>query len=155
MVTNSDALSVKLEDGRSFDATVISSDTSADLAVIKISATGLPAVTLGDSSSVRVGEGVLAIGTPLGEYNDTVTSGIISAKDRTITVQGEQRGQTVSLSNLIQTDAAINPGNSGGPLVNSSGEVIGVVTAASQSAQGLGFAIPINAAKTMINQAEA
>jgi serine protease Do len=155
VVSGSDSLSVKLADGRTFDATVVSSDTSADLAVIKIDATGLTAATLGDSSAVQVGEGVLAIGTPLGEYTDTVTSGIISATDRSITVQGETRGQTESLSNLIQTDAAINPGNSGGPLVNASGQVIGVVTAESGSAQGLGFAIPINAAKAMISQAEA
>jgi len=150
VVAGADQLTVQLPDGRQLPATVIQSDTAADLATIKVDATGLTAATLGDSSSVQVGERVYAIGSPLGEYSDTVTSGVLSATNRSITVSGERRGQSEDLTGLLQTDAAINPCNSGGPLIDGNGAVIGIVTAGSSNAQGIGFAIPINAAKNLI-----
>ena len=152
VVSGAQSLTVDLPDGRQLPATVVTADSAADLALIRVSATGLTAATLGDSSAVQVGQAVFAIGTPLGEYADTVTGGIISATGRSITVSGEVRGQSEDLSGLLQTDAAINPGNSGGPLIDATGKVIGIVTAGSGSAQGLGFAIPINVAKTLIAQ---
>jgi S1-C subfamily serine protease len=152
VVSGAQSLTVDLPDGRQLPATVVIADSAADLALIRVSATGLTAATLGDSSAVQVGQAVFAIGTPLGEYADTVTGGIISATDRSITVSGEVRGQSEDLSGLLQTDAAINPGNSGGPLIDATGKVIGIVTAGSGSAQGLGFAVPINVAKTLIAQ---
>jgi serine protease Do len=152
VVSGAQSLTVDLPDGRQVPATVVTADSTADLALIRVAATGLTAATLGDSSTVQVGQTVLAIGTPLGEYADTVTAGIISATDRSITVSGEVRGQSEDLSGLLQTDAAINPGNSGGPLIDATGKVIGIVTAGSGSAQGLGFAIPINAAKALVAQ---
>jgi S1-C subfamily serine protease len=115
-----------------------------------VQATGLKAAKLGDSSALQVGELAIAIGSPLGTFTDTVTSGIVSGLNRSVTV-GEAGSQvTQDLTGLIQTDAAINPGNSGGPLLDASGAVIGLVTASSSSAQGIGFAIPINQAKQMI-----
>jgi S1-C subfamily serine protease len=155
VVAGADQLTVQLPDGRQLPATVIQSDTAADLATIKVDATGLTAATLGDSSSVQVGERVYAIGSPLGEYSDTVTSGVLSATNRSITVSGERRGQSEDLTGLLQTDAAINPGNSGGPLIDGNGAVIGIVTAGSSNAQGIGFAIPINAAKNLIASSNA
>jgi serine protease Do len=155
VVEGASQLTVDLVDGRQLPATVVTADTTADLAVIKVDATGLTPATLGDSSAVQVGETVYAIGSPLGNYTDSVTSGVLSAINRSITVGGETRGQTNDLKGLLQTDAAINPGNSGGPLIDGSGSVIGLVTAGSSSAQGIGFAIPINAAKAMIASASA
>ena len=153
VVAGADSLTVQLADGRKLPGTVVSSDTAADLATVRVQASGLTAAHLGKSSTIKVGESVVAIGTPLGEYTDTVTAGIISATDRTITVAGDRRGQSAQLSGLLQTDAAINPGNSGGPLIDAAGNVIGVVTAGSESAQGIGFAIPIDAAASMISAA--
>src|SRR5690606_9280786 len=108
----------------------------------------LPAAELGDSSSVRVGQKVVAIGNSLGQYQNTVTSGIVSGKGRPISAYAGD--QVEHLTDLIQTDAAINPGNSGGPLLNVSGQVIGINTAIVEDAQGIGFAIPINATKGML-----
>ena len=122
------------------------SSTDNDLALIKIDATGLAAATIGDSSTLQVGQTAIAIGSPLGTYTETVTQGIISATGRDITVTDEQTGRPTQLHDLLQTDAAINPGNSGGPLLNASGAVIGINTAVAASAEGLGFAIPISAA---------
>ena len=120
-----------------------------DLAVIKVDETGLPAAELGDSSQLVVGDPVIAIGTPLGlQFQHTTTAGIISALDRTVEV-GTERGQNF-MEDLIQTDASINPGNSGGPLVNIQGQIIGINTVKVASAEGIGFAIPINAAKPVI-----
>ena len=125
-----------------YEATVIYSDDSMDLAVIKISAAGLTAAVLGDSDQVNVGEVAVAIGNPLGlDYQRSVTAGIVSALDRSIQLE-----QYSFATNLIQTDAAINSGNSGGPLLNSQGEVIGINTYKLTSGEGMGFAIPINAA---------
>ena len=131
VVSGAQSLTVDLPDGRQLPATVVTADSATDLALIRVSATGLTAATLGDSSAVQVGQAVFAIGTPLGEYADTVTGGIISATDRSITVTGEVRGRSEDLSGLLQTDAAINPGNSGGPLIDATGNVIGIVTAGS------------------------
>jgi S1-C subfamily serine protease len=155
VVSGAQTLTVTLADGRELTASVVSTDSAKDLAIIRANGSGLTPATLADSSKVQVGEAVYAIGTPLGEFAESVTAGILSATGRTITVSGETRGQSVQLSGLLQTDAAINPGNSGGPLVDANGAVIGIVTAGSSNAQGLGFAIPINAASSMIAQAEA
>jgi putative serine protease PepD len=153
VVAGGGSLSVELSDGRAFDATVVAEDASADLAMIRINATGLTSAHLGDSAAVQVGESVLAIGSPLGTFTETVTKGIVSGTDREITVRSDVTGRPTTLSHLIQTDAAINPGNSGGPLIDASGAVIAIATATSASAEGLGFAIPIDDAKTLIAQA--
>jgi S1-C subfamily serine protease len=152
VVENSTSLSVLLSDGRTVSATVVKTDPTHDLAVIRASATGLTPAKLGDSSTIQVGETVLAIGSPLGTFTGSVTEGIISATNRTITVNdgGSRTGTT--LSGLLQTDAAINPGNSGGPLVDGAGKVIGVATAGSAQGSGVNFAIPINTARTLISQ---
>ena len=140
---------VTLEDGKTYDGTVMWSDTSLDLSITKIEAKNLSYVTLGDSKEIRVGETVYAIGNPIGfEFRRTVTSGIISAKNRTIKL--EENNSQVYMSDLIQTDATINPGNSGGPLITPSGEVVGINTVKITSAEGIGFAIPINVVKSII-----
>ena len=108
---------------------------------------------IGDASKLQVGETAIAIGSPLGTFTESVTRGIISATGRTITVQDEATGQPETLNGLLQTDAAINPGNSGGPLLDASGAVIGINTAVSTQAEGLGFAIPISDASSLIAQA--
>ncbi len=143
------SLTVHLNDGREFDATIYGIDTLTDLAIVKVNATGLPTAPIGDSSTVQVGQQAIAIGSPLGTFTDSVTSGIISAVGRSIPVDSGQ------LSNLIQTDTAINPGNSGGPLLDPSGKVIGINTAVAGQAQNIGFAIPINIARPMMAQASA
>ena len=134
-----------LKDGRSFDASVYGVDTLTDLAIVKVDATGLPTASIGDSSTVQVGQQAFAIGSPLGTFTDSVTSGIISALGRTIPVEGG-----TILDNLIQTDTAINPGNSGGPLLDPSGKVIGINTAGATGSQGIGFAIPIDIARPLL-----
>src|SRR3954454_76033 len=143
-------LTVTLKDGRSFDASVYGIDTLTDLAIVKVDATGLPTAPIGDSSSIQVGQQAIAIGSPLGQFTDSVTSGIISALGRTIPVEGGE-----ILNNLIQTDTPINPGNSGGPLLDPSGAVIGINTAVAGNSQGIGFAIPINIARPLLQQASA
>jgi S1-C subfamily serine protease len=155
VVSGAQSLTVTLADGRELAASVVSADTDKDLAIVRVDATGLTAATLAGSSTVQVGEAVFAIGTPLGEYAESVTAGIVSGTGRSITVEGETRGQSEQLTGLLQTDAAINPGNSGGPLVDATGAVIGIVTAGSSNAEGLGFAIPVDAASSLIAQAEA
>ncbi len=144
----SGGLIVELKDGSQYTGEVYGVDTLTDLAIVKIDATGLPAAPVGDSESLRVGQLVIAIGSPLGTYSNTVTSGIVSAKGRQITVE-----DGTSLSNLIQTDAAINPGNSGGPLLDAAGNVIGINTAVARGSNGIGFAIPINIARPIMRQA--
>lgn len=140
---------VTLEDGRNFDGTVVWSDVDLDLSIVKISAKDLPAVTLADSNSIRVGESVYAIGNPIGfEFRRTVTSGIISAKNRTIKL--EEENNLSYMTDLIQTDATINPGNSGGPLIYPNGDVIGINTVKISTAEGIGFAVPINVVKQVI-----
>ena len=150
VVTGSDSLTVTLPDGRQVSATVVSTDPTHDVALIKANATGLVPLPLGDSSNLTVGELAIAVGSPLGTFNDTVTNGIVSALDRTIQVSEPGARQQTRLSGLIQTDAAINPGNSGGPLLDASGNVIGLITAQASGAQGVGFAVPINAARSLL-----
>lgn len=121
-----------------------------DLSIVKIEAKNLPYVNLGDSSKIRVGETVYAIGNPIGyEFRRTVTSGIISAKNRTIKI--DEKDKSSYMTDLIQTDATINPGNSGGPLIYPNGEIIGINTVKISSAEGIGFAIPINIIKHIID----
>lgn len=147
VVAGSDTVDVTLKDGRSFEGRVIGRDSVTDVAVVKISSRGLPAVNLGKSESLTPGQWAIAIGNPLG-LDNTVTAGIISAIGRSSSQVGVP-GKRVS---FIQTDAAINPGNSGGPLLNDRGEVIGVNTAIRADAQGLGFAIPIETAQRVAEQ---
>ena len=153
VVENARTLTVTTADGQELSATVVSSDPDHDIAVIRATGGTLVPATLGDSAKLAVGQTVLAIGSPLGEFTETVTRGIVSALNRSITIGNQQTGRSENLSELIQTDAAINPGNSGGALINERGEVIGMNTAVAGSAEGIGFAIPINAAKQIIDQA--
>lgn len=140
---------VTLENGNTYDGTVVWSDSDLDLSITKINAKNLDYVTLGDSSQIRVGETVYAIGNPIGfEFRRTVTSGIISAKNRTIKI--EETDKSSYMTDLIQTDATINPGNSGGPLIYPNGEVLGINTVKISSAEGIGFAVPINIIKPII-----
>ena len=140
---------ITLENGENYDGTVVWSDTDIDLSITKINAKNLSYVNLADSNQIRVGETVYAIGNPIGfEFRRTVTSGIISAKNRTIKI--EENDKQAYMTNLIQTDATINPGNSGGPLIYPNGEVIGINTVKISSAEGIGFAIPINIVKPII-----
>lgn len=146
--TNPTSVTVTLMDGNEYEADILYADDNMDLAVIKIEATNLPTVQLGDSDALSVGEVAIAIGNPLGlEYERSVTAGIVSALDRSIALSQKQLAE-----NLIQTDAAINHGNSGGPLLNSQGQVIGINTYKLSNGEGMGFAIPINVAKPVINQ---
>lgn len=146
--SNPKSLTVTLMDGAEHAAQVLFASEEMDLAVIKIDATGLTVASLGDSRSLRVGEVAIAIGNPLGlEYERSVTAGIVSALNRSILISQSQVAQ-----NLIQTDAAINSGNSGGPLLNANGEVIGINTYKLRNVEGMGFAVPINAAKPVLEQ---
>lgn len=141
---------VSLAGGENVDGRTLWADPVMDLAIVKINVTGLPSAKLGDSNILRVGEPAIAIGNPLGlEFQRTVTSGIVSALNRTIEISTDKG--TNFMEDLIQTDASINPGNSGGPLMNSKGEVIGINTVKVTTAEGIGFAIPINVAKPIIN----
>ncbi len=155
VVADGGTLTVQLSDGRQFPATVVGTDPTHDVAVVKITATGLPTVTLGDSDKIQVGQLAVAIGDPLGTFAGTVTTGIVSGTGREIDVQDVVTRRPVHLTGLIQTDAAINEGNSGGPLLNAAGQVIGINTATDSSAQGIGFAVPINIAVALLTQAEA
>ena len=141
VISGASKITVTLKNKKTYKATLVGTDSDADIAVLKIKATGLTAATYGDSSELQVGDQVVAIGNPLGELGGTATTGIISALNRSLTIEG----QTM---NLLQTDASINPGNSGGALFNSSGNLIGIVVAKSTGSdvEGLGFAIPINKA---------
>jgi S1-C subfamily serine protease len=153
VVDDSQRLSVTLMSGQELPATIVRISDTTDLALIKVDATGLPAATIGDSGSLQVGQTAIAIGSPLGTYTETVTRGIVSGLDREITVTDQSTRRQSTLKGLIQTDAAINPGNSGGPLLDAAGQVIGLNTAVATSAEGLGFAIPIGAAKDLIGLA--
>jgi serine protease Do len=155
VVEGATSLTVALEDGRELDARVVASDTDLDLAVVKVAATGLPTVEIGSSADLQVGQLVVAIGSPLGAFTDSVTSGILSATGRTITVTDAVSRQRKTIDHLLQTDAAINEGNSGGPLLDANGRVIGINTAEASSANGIGFAIPIDEAAAIIASATA
>lgn len=145
---NAKEISVLFENGDKKAGTVLWYDSAIDLAIVKVDETNLPVATLGDSDKLEVGETAIAIGNPLGlEFQRTVTSGIISGLHRSIKVD-----EANVIEDLIQTDASINPGNSGGPLLNSRGEVVGINTAKIKSAEGLGFSIPINIVKPIIQQ---
>ena len=147
VVDGATAITVHLKDGRDFTGSVYGIDTLTDLAIVKVEATDLTAATLGRSSAIQVGQTAIAIGSPLGVYTNSVTAGIISAIGREITTESGR------LDGLLQTDAAINPGNSGGALVDSSGAVIGINTAISTEGAGIGFAIPIDIARPIMEQA--
>lgn len=140
---------VTLENGRSYSANVVWSDSNLDLSICKINVKNLPYAKLGDSSNIRVGEAVYAIGNPIGyEFQRTVTAGIISALDRTVRI--DENEASTYMEDLIQTDATINPGNSGGPLINLDGNVIGITSVKITTAEGIGFAVPINVVKPII-----
>lgn len=146
VVQNSKSLSAAFTDGSHAEATVVGSDPATDLAVIRAQASGLPYATLGDSTRLRVGQLVIAIGNPLG-FQSTVSTGVVSAQGRTLR---SQQGRLIE--NIIQHTAPLNPGNSGGPLVDSRGRVVGVNTAIIAMAQGIGFAIPANTARWALPQ---
>lgn len=140
---------ITMNTSKTYTGTVVWSNSDIDMAIIKINEKKLKYATLGNSDNIHVGQTVYAIGNPIGyEFQRTVTSGIVSAKDRTIKL--EENGQEVYMEDLIQTDATINPGNSGGPLINSNGEVIGINSIKITSAEGIGFAVPINTVKSVI-----
>ena len=133
-----------------YKASVVWSDVNIDLSIVKVQANGLKKIELGDSGDVKVGQSVFAVGNPIGyEFRKTVTSGIVSALNRTIKIDDNESSSYIS--DLIQTDATINPGNSGGPLVNKDGKVIGINTVKITSAEGIGFAVPINVIKPVID----
>ena len=142
VVDGASTITVTIGD-KDYTATLVGEDTTSDIAVIKIDADGLPPATVGNSDSLKVGQSVMAVGNPLGELGGTVTGGMISALNRSVTIQGSSSVNTMS---LIQMDASVSPGNSGGGLFNMNGELVGIVNAKSSSsdAEGLGFAIPIN-----------
>ncbi len=140
---------ITLENGYTYEGSVVWCDSDLDLSITKINATNLPYATIGDSSNLKAGETVYAIGNPIGyEFRKTITSGIISSTNRSI--RFEENNNVVYMTDLIQTDASINPGNSGGPLLRSNGEVIGVNTVKITSAEGIGFAVPVNVVKPVI-----
>jgi len=150
VVSNAEAITVTLNDKRSFKAKVVGTDPASDVAVIQIEGDGLPFLRLGDSDRIRVGDWAIAIGNPLGMLRGSVTVGIISARGRAnLNIFGSDE---LAFQDFIQTDASINFGNSGGPLCNIRGEVIGINTAINPSGQGIGFAIPINLAKHVADQ---
>ena len=151
VIEDADSIQVSFVDGTTYDATLVGGESENDIAVLKVDATGLTPVIIGDSDNVKVGEQVVAIGNPLGELTFSMTSGIVSAKDRSITMENGE------VMNMIQTDTAINSGNSGGPLFDMYGQVIGITCAklsgsrsSSSTIVGLGFAIPINDIKDMV-----
>jgi S1-C subfamily serine protease len=153
VVEDASGLTVELKDGSEYDGRVYGIDTLTDLAIVKIDPRDdeqFTAAEVGDSAELKVGQLVVAIGSPLGTYSNSVTSGIVSATGRTIRVEDGTR-----IDNLIQTDAAINPGNSGGPLLDAAGNVIGINTAVATDSNGIGFAIPINIARPIMRQAVA
>ena len=147
VINGASKITVRLRNGETYDATLVGTDPKTDVALLKIQGAKLTPAALGDSDSLQVGELAVAIGNPLGQLGGTVTNGIISALDREITLDG----QTM---NLLQTNAAINPGNSGGGLFNDKGELVGLVVAksAGNDVEGLGFAIPVNEVKTIVNE---
>ena len=142
---------VTLENGNSYKANVVWADSTLDLSILKINIEGMRSAKLGDSSKVKTGQTVYAIGNPIGyEFQRTVTSGIISAESRTLNFK--ENNTDILMTDLIQTDADINPGNSGGPLINTKGEVIGINSLKIDSAEGIGFAVPINIIKPIIEK---
>ena len=149
VVASASKIEVVTTDGTTYsDVELVGADPLNDISYLKVkNVTDLQPAELGDSSTLRVGQQVIAIGNALGQFQNTVSSGIISGKGRPLTAGGEEDASSESLTDLLQTDAAINPGNSGGPLLNYSGQVIGINTAVASNAEGIGFAIPVNATK--------
>lgn len=154
VIDGATTITVILDDGTTYEnVEVAATDPLNDIAFLKVKdVSDLKAATLGDSKTITVGQQVIAIGNALGEYQNTVTSGIISGTGRSVTASDSSGYNTETLSDMIQTDAAINSGNSGGPLVNAAGEVIGINTATSTSAENMGFAIPVSSVKGMLAQ---
>ena len=154
VIEDATSITVVLDDGTTYDdVELAASDPLNDVAYLKIKdVSDLTAATLGDSKTISVGQQVIAIGNALGQYQNTVTSGIISGTGRSVTASDSSGYNVETLTDMIQTDAAINSGNSGGPLVNAAGEVIGINTATSSSAENMGFAIPISSVKGMLSQ---
>lgn len=151
VVSDTDATyKILTNDNQKYDIKKIYRDPLNDLAILKVDAKNLKPLPLGDSSQIKLGQMAIAIGTPLGEFRNTVTTGIISGLGRGITAGSPFEGFVEKLDNVIQTDAAISPGNSGGPLLNSSGQVIGVNSAIAQDGQNIGFALPINLVKNLM-----
>lgn len=144
--------SVITKDGKKYETSKIYRDPNLDLAIVQVSDADFKQLSLGDSSRLKVGQTVIAIGNALGRFDNTVTTGVVSGLGRAVTAGDPFSGETERLDNLIQTDAAINPGNSGGPLLNSAGEVIGVNVAVTEGAQNIGFAIPINSVKAIVEE---
>jgi S1-C subfamily serine protease len=153
VVEEATSLNVVLDDGREFAGTVYGIDPLTDLAIVTIEASDLPFAPIGSSAALEPGQLAIAIGNPLGDYENTVTTGVVSGIGRQIVASNSTQTSSDVLRNLIQTDAAINPGNSGGPLVNSAGQVIGVNTAINEDAEGIGFSIPIDVARPIMEQA--
>ena len=154
VVSQTATYTVEMASGKKYSAQVVARDPVVDLALVKINASGLTAATLGDSNKLKLGQRVIAIGNALGEYQNTVTTGVISGLNRSITASNGL-GSSEKLTDVIQTDAAINPGNSGGPLINLNGEVVGINTAIDAQGQSVGFAIPINDVKPQIQTVSA
>ncbi len=154
VISGASTVTVVLDDGTTYEnVNIVATDPLNDVAFLKIeNVSDLTAATLGDSKTIAVGQQVIAIGNALGEYQNTVTSGIVSGTGRSVVASDGSGTTTETLSDMIQTDAAINSGNSGGPLVNAAGEVIGINTATSTSAENMGFAIPISSVKGMLAQ---
>lgn len=152
VIDGANSIKVVLDSGETYDkVTLVGTDPLNDVAYLKINdVKDLPTVTLGDSKTITTGQPVIAIGNALGQYQNTITYGIISGTGRSLTAYASDYSSAENLSDMIQTDAAINSGNSGGPLVNAAGEVIGINTATSSDADGIGFAIPISSVKGML-----
>ncbi len=149
VVEGAQDITVSLASGEELKGSIVGTDPQNDIAVVKVNKTGLPAISTGDSSGLAVGQLAVVIGSPFG-FEQTVTSGIVSALDRSVSADSRQGGQAETLSSLIQTDAAINPGNSGGALCDSSAKLIGintVIASSSGGSEGIGFAIPVNTAR--------
>lgn len=153
VIDGANSIKIVLDDGKTYDKVdLVGTDPLNDVAFLKINdVDNLPAVTLGDSKTITTGQQVIAIGNALGQYQNTITSGIVSGTGRSLTAYASDYSSAENLSDMIQTDAAINAGNSGGPLVNAAGQVIGINTATSSDADGIGFAIPISSVKGMLN----
>src|SRR3989344_5527530 len=152
VVSDGAQYTVITRDGQKYDVRKIYRDPVLDFGIVQIEGSSINALDLGDSSKLKVGQTVIAIGNALGQFTNTVTTGVVSGLGRKVTAGDPYEGSLESLDNLIQTDAAINPGNSGGPLLNSAGQVIGVNVATTEGAQNIGFAIPINSVKAIVDE---
>jgi len=146
---------ILLSDQHETTARVVAADEAHGLVLLRAEATGLTPATIGGDGALTVGQLVVAVGSPLGEFTDTVTAGIVSGLDRTIDLQDPSTGRRVALDGLVQTDAAINAGSSGGPLLDATGTVVGVIVTSAGDGEGIGFAIPIGVARALLARAPA